>query len=92
MAILQVRDVDDHLYETLKERARRQHRSLSQEVVEILEDYFSRPPTDSKSQTDLFLQLAGAWQGPETAQQLITKIRQSRVRSRRFRRLHGLSD
>jgi len=86
MATLQVRDIDDLLYRTLKKRAQAQHRSLSQEVVHIIEDYLSRPPADSATQTDLFLKLAGAWQGPETADQIVRSIRSARVNSRRFRR------
>ncbi|MEW5814047.1 MAG: antitoxin, partial [Spirochaetota bacterium] len=37
MANLQVRDIDDRLYTVLKQRARAKHRSLSQEVVHIIE-------------------------------------------------------
>lgn len=92
MAILQVRDVDDMLYQTLKDRAHQQHRSLSQEVVYIVEEYLSRPPIDAKSQSEMFLQLSGAWQGPETVKQIITSIRRSRVKSRRFRKINGLLD
>ncbi len=86
MATLQVRDIDDLLYQALKRRAKSQHRSLSQEVVHIIEDYLSRPPADSATQTELFLKLSGAWQGPETAQEILRSIRSSRVNSRRFRR------
>jgi hypothetical protein len=35
MAILQVRDIDDHLYEALKSAASASNRSISQEVVVI---------------------------------------------------------
>jgi plasmid stability protein len=86
MATLQVRDIDDLLYTELKNRAREQHRSLSQEVVHIIEDYLSRPPEDSKTQTELFLQLAGSWQGSETAEEIMKSIRNGRVNSNRFRK------
>jgi plasmid stability protein len=36
MAILRVTNVPDALYRKLRERARRQHRSISQEVVHLL--------------------------------------------------------
>ncbi len=91
MAILQVRDMDDTLYEDLKRRARAQHRSLSQQVVHILEEYLSRPAVDPRTQTSLFLELSGSWQGPETSEQILKSIRGSRVNSKRFRKPRGLS-
>jgi plasmid stability protein len=36
MAILNVRNLPDALYRKLRDRARRQHRSISQEVVHLL--------------------------------------------------------
>ena len=36
MAILNVKNVPDALYQKLRDRARRQHRSISQEVVHLL--------------------------------------------------------
>lgn len=92
MANLQVRDIDDLLYQELKNRAHGQHRSLSQEVVHIIEDYLSRPPVDSRTQTNLFLQLAGSWQGSETAEAIIKSIRKARVNSNRFRKPNGVSN
>jgi plasmid stability protein len=86
MATLQVRDIDDLLYQSLKKRAQAQHRSLSQEVVHIIEEYLSRPPADPATQTDLFLKLAGSWQGEETADEILRSIRSARVNSRRFKR------
>lgn len=37
MATLNIKSLPDSLYRKLQERARRQHRSLSQEVIHILE-------------------------------------------------------
>jgi plasmid stability protein len=36
MAILNVKNLPDALYQKLRDRARRQHRSISQEVVHLL--------------------------------------------------------
>ena len=92
MANLQVRDIDDQIYEALRKRAKQQHRSLSQEVVHIIEEYLSRPNIDSPKQTELFLQLVGAWQGPESAEEILTSIRKGRIESKRFKGPHGLFD
>lgn len=92
MANLQVRDMDDQVYAALKKRAKREHRSLSQEVVQIIEDYLSRPNIDSAKQSELFLELAGSWQGPESAAEIISSIRKGRVASQRFGKTHVLFD
>lgn len=92
MANLQVRDIDDGIYSALKQRAKHKHRSLSQEVAHIIEDYLSRPTTDSKKQSEMLLELSGAWEGPESAIQIIKTIRKGRAESVRFRKHDGLFD
>jgi plasmid stability protein len=84
MATLQVRDIDDRLYEALRARARSEHRSVSQEVVFIIEDHLSKSTHSSQKQTELFLGLTGAWEGSESAEQLVASIRKSRKNSNRF--------
>ena len=42
MATLRVRNIDDRLYEFLRETAKQRHRSISQEAVHILKNYFSQ--------------------------------------------------
>lgn len=85
MATLQVRDIDDHLYEFLRETAKQQHRSISQEVIHILKNYFSHQSVSASELTERFLQLSGAWEGPETADELIKQIHLSKKSSQRFR-------
>lgn len=41
MAILQVRDIDNNLYNSLKISAKMQNRSVSQEVITIIETYLN---------------------------------------------------
>jgi plasmid stability protein len=84
MATLQVRDIDDRLYEALRARARSEHRSVSQEVVFIIEDHLSKSTPSSQKQTELFLCLTGAWEGSESAEQLVASIRKNRKNSNRF--------
>ena len=83
MAILQVRDVDNRLYAVLKGLAKREKRSLSQEVVHILESHLGQAHHMRASQTEEFLQLSGAFRD-ETAERLVGDIRKSRRNSRRF--------
>ncbi|MFW6251037.1 MAG: FitA-like ribbon-helix-helix domain-containing protein [Alkalispirochaetaceae bacterium] len=84
MATLQVRDVDDKLYESLRKRAAREKRSISQEVIVILEKYLSRPSRYDVNPTDEFLSLAGAWRDDREADEIISDIRGSRTNSSRF--------
>jgi plasmid stability protein len=43
MATLNVKNLPDELYEKLRERARRQRRSVAQEVTQLLEDALKVP-------------------------------------------------
>ena len=92
MATLQVRDIDDRVYKELKHRAKTRHRSLSQEVVHIIEEYLSQPNRDYQRQSELLLELAGSWEGPETANEIVRIIRKGRRNSRRFSKEHALFD
>jgi len=78
MANLQVKSIDDDLYESLGRRAAMENRSISQEVVSILKDYLSRPASQNKKVNQQFLELCGSWTGEETAENMVKDIRQSR--------------
>ena len=86
MATLQVKGMDDALYEGLKRRAELQHRSVSQEVVHLIESHLGAPGSRSgpESATEAFLKLAGVWsEGDEvSAEEAIAGIRESRVNRR----------
>jgi plasmid stability protein len=92
MATLQVRDIDERIYKELKDRAKSKHRSLSQEVVHIIEEYLSQPASNYKKQSELLLELSGSWEGPETANEIISTIRKSRKSSNRFRKTNAIFD
>jgi len=78
MANLQVKSIDDDLYESLGRRAAMENRSISQEVVSILKDYLSMPVSQNKKTNQQFLELCGSWSGEETAEDMVKDIRQSR--------------
>lgn len=91
MAVLQVRDIDDRLYGALKGLAKRENRSLSQEVVHILEAFMARPKAAS-GPTDDFLALAGTWKDERSAQEIVKDLRALRRNSKRFGDGHGVFD
>jgi len=85
MATLQVKGMDDRLYEALRRRAARDNRSISQEVIALLRDHLSRPrPQNRGTATDEFLELAGTWQDDRSAPEIAAEIRGSRHTKRRF--------
>ena len=92
MATLQVRDIDDRLYEALRTISKQKHRSISQEVIHIIEEYLSTPQRDLPQQTDALLALSGAWESSETAEEIIETIRTSRINTSRFPQSNGLFD
>jgi len=92
MATLQVRDMDDRLYDRLKFAAKRDNRSISQQVVTILQNYFTSVPVKPKNATEEFLKLSGAWEDTRSAEEIIDDIRISRVNSKRFEAVDGIFD
>ena len=87
MATLQVRSIDERLYGALGRRAEMDHRSISQEVVAILNDYLACPAkTPQGAATDAFLELAGSWTDDRDADAVMAEIRKART-TNRFNRL-----
>ena len=84
MANLQVKGIDDRLYEALGARAAMDNRSISQEVVSIIRDFLSRPPGDPAGATRALLELAGSWEDDRPARQIASDLRKGRRTGRRF--------
>ena len=85
MATLQVKEIDDRLYNALKEQAKRDHRSISQEVIALIEDYLAQPDRlKSINATDEFLSLAGTWEDERTPEEILKEIREGRHSGQRF--------
>jgi plasmid stability protein len=92
MAILQVRDIDDRLYASLKKLAQSENRSLSQEVISILEKYLSNPALFKNNPTREFLSLSTPWDDDRTADEIIDDIKKNRRNSKRFGVEHVVFD
>lgn len=85
MATLQVKGLDDALYRALAARAAEDNRSISQEVVTIIEDFLDRCTRSHRQATDELLALAGSWEDSRSAKDIAAAIRRSRRSGRRFR-------
>ena len=90
MSTLQVKGIDDGLYRALAARAAQDNRSISQEVVTIIQEFLNKPAGDPRQATEQFLALAGAWEDERSAEQVIADIRRSRRRGNRFKIGHVL--
>ncbi len=83
MAVLQVRTMDDDLYEALGRRAAMDNRSISQEVIAIIKNFLSRPES-AVSPDEEALKLSGAWNDDRSAGEIADSIRAAR-KSDRFK-------
>ena len=91
MAILQVRDIDDRLYNTLKQKAQIENRSISQEVISILEKYLSNPNYyKNLNLTKEFLNLS--WEDNRDANEIVKDIIKDRKNKKSFGEFHGIFD
>ena len=84
MANLQVKDIDDRLYSLLREKARSENRSISQEVVTILEKYLANPRVYETNPAQEFLALTGSFKDSRPAEEIIKDIRSARTKNDRF--------
>jgi hypothetical protein len=85
MATLQVKGFDEALYKALGARAKRENRSISQEVVKLVQDFLARPGGSAEEATSAFLALCGSWEDKGSARQIAQDIRKGRRTGRRFR-------
>jgi len=92
MATLQVRDIDDRLYDFLKVSAKMQNRSISQEVITIIQNHLNSNQKSQSNATLEFLGLAGAWKDDREAEEIIKEIKNERNQSNRFGERNGLFD
>lgn len=92
MSTLQVRDIDEKLYEFLKKRAKGNKRSLSQEVITLLEEQLNSPQKQNVNSTLEFLSMSGSWEDSRTAEEISDDIRSSRTANSRLGHNDGLFD
>jgi plasmid stability protein len=88
MASLQVKGIDDRLYEELKALAESQHRSISQEVIHVLKTHLTKAQHIQRGKTpaQVLLDLGGSWEDPRPAEEIVHDLRQALKSSRRLRK------
>jgi len=83
MATLQVKGIDENLYRALGVRAKQDNRSISQQVVKLIQDSLAGSSGSAEDATRAFLALCGSWKDDRSAREIAASIRKSR-RSRRW--------
>jgi predicted CopG family antitoxin len=87
MANLQIKGVDDAIYEELKKLAAAENRSISQQTLFLIKDYLAKKQRvhTLKTPAQVLLELAGSWEGEETAEEIIANIKKVRKSSTRLK-------
>lgn len=80
MANLQIKNIDDHLYQQIKHLAASENRSVSQQVLFLIRERLARKgrPQDDKTAAEVLLDLAGSWEDRRTEGQIVSDLRSSR--------------
>lgn len=80
MANLQVKSLDDDLYRALRARANMENRTVSQEVVRLIQSHLAHPDQAPEETTKAFLELVGSWQDDRSAKAISADLRRARHR------------
>jgi len=87
MANLQIKGIDDDIYAELKKLAAAENRSVSQQTLFLIKDYLAKKQRLGalKTPAQVLLDLAGSWEGEESAEEIITKIKKARKSSTKLK-------
>ena len=86
MANLQIKGIDDDLYNDIKKLAASQNRSVSQQTLMLIRQYLSRQHQikKSKSPVQVLLDLSGSWDDERPAEEIIMDIKKDRKNSKKL--------
>ena len=86
MANLQIKGMDDDLYLEIKQMAKDEQRSVSQQILYITKLFLSKRKTIEHLKTpgEVLLGLAGSWADERPAEEIIAEIRAARKSSIRL--------
>ena len=86
MANLQIKNVEDNLYEEIKKLASAENRSVSQQVLFLVKEYLAKRKhlTATKSPAQVLLELSGSWEDDRNAEQIVREIKSARKSSKKL--------
>lgn len=88
MANLQIKGMDDRLYEEVRKLAASEQRSVSQQVLFLVKDYLaSRKPLGTlRTPAEVLLALSGSWEDEREPEEIIQEIKADRKNSKKLSR------
>ena len=86
MANLQIKSIDDDLYNDIKKLAASKNRSVSQQTLMLIKQYLSKQHQieKSKSPVRVLLDLSGSWDDARPAEEIIMDIKKARKNSKKL--------
>ncbi|MGA7877646.1 MAG: hypothetical protein WCA08_18440 [Desulfoferrobacter sp.] len=86
MANLQIKGIEDRLYEEIKRMAAEENRSVSQQVLFLVREYLARKHHVGKLKrpAEVLLELSGSWLDQRDTEEIILEIRAARRSSRKL--------
>jgi hypothetical protein len=86
MANLQIKNIQDDLYEEIKKLASAENRSISQQVLFLVKEYLAKRKhlSAAKSPAQVLLELSGSWEDDKNAEQIVEEIKSARKSSRKL--------
>jgi len=86
MANLQIKNIDERLYQQIKLMAGNENRSVSQQVLFLIRKHLSQVGRlrSGKNAAQVLLDLAGSWEDPWSAAQIVSDLKAARKKSRKL--------
>jgi hypothetical protein len=86
MANLQIKGIEDDLYEEIKKLAVSENRSLSQEILFLVKDYLAKRHVlrTQKTPAQTLLELSGSWEDDSAPEEIIADIKACRKNSEKL--------
>ena len=80
MANLQIKGMDDRLYDTIKKLAASENRSVSQEILFLVKEHVAKRKQTAAVRTpaQVLLDLSGSWMDDRSADVIIAEIKTAR--------------
>ena len=88
MANLQIKGIEDALYTQIKELAASENRSISQQILFLVNRYMANKKQFQKTKmpAQILLELAGSWKDSQDADEIISNIKNARKNSSRLKK------
>jgi hypothetical protein len=87
MANLQIKGLDEELYNQIKMLAASENRSVSQQMLFLVKEHLAKRKQVAKIKTpaEVLLELSGSWQDERSADDIISDIKNSRKNSKKIK-------